>query len=67
MSGWELRAGRDAGTRVSPAIDEEAPVRRKREDSDEELFFTPKSVRESYVVLLTAGIPSAEPFRWPTH
>lgn len=49
MTEWELRAGPNAGTRVSPALDEDAPLSRKRQDSDEELFFTPKSMRESYV------------------
>lgn len=50
MTEWALLAGRDAGTRVNPALDEDGgPLVRRREDSDEELFLTPKSVRESYV------------------
>ncbi|WFC99054.1 hypothetical protein MYAM1_001790 [Malassezia yamatoensis] len=48
MSKWELRAGRDAGTRVSPSLEEsEKTLVRKRADSDDDLFLTPKSVRES--------------------
>ncbi|WFD43143.1 hypothetical protein MPSI1_001796 [Malassezia psittaci] len=48
MSKWELRAGRDAGTRVSPSLEESSKTLvRKRADSDDDLFLTPKSVRES--------------------
>ena len=50
MSEWALLAGRDAGTRVNPTLDDDSgPLDHRREDSDEELFLTPKSVRESYV------------------